>query len=66
MPTKDSVVKAARLRKETWEKMSRYMERENITFSEAVRRLADQIPENEGNNGDNVHGSDAKWPRIHV
>lgn len=59
MPTKDSVVKAARLRKETWEKMSRYMERENITFSEAVRRLADQIPENEGNNGNNVHGSNA-------
>lgn len=59
MPTKDSVVKAAILRKETWEKMLRYMERENITFSEAVRRLADQIPENEGNNGDSVHSSNA-------
>lgn len=43
MPTKDSLVKTARLRAETWAKLSSFMDKEDLTFSAAVARLVDEM-----------------------
>lgn len=43
MPTKDSEVKTARITRETWEKVSKIMEREGVTFSGAVKWMANNI-----------------------
>ena len=42
MPTKDSMIKTARITQETWRKMEAYMEREDVTFSGAIRKLVDE------------------------
>ena len=42
MPTKDSMIKTARINQETWAKMSAYMDREDVTFSGAIRKLVEE------------------------
>lgn len=43
MPTKDSVVRTARLRAEVMQKMEEFMEREDLTYSAAVSRLIEEM-----------------------
>ena len=43
MPTKDSLVKTARMRTDTWKKMEDFMDREDLTFSAAVSRLIEEM-----------------------
>ena len=42
MPTKDSMIKTARITQETWRKMEAYMDREDVTFSGAIRKLVEE------------------------
>lgn len=42
MPTKDSMVKSSRISQETWAKMQAYMEREDVTFSGAIKKLVEE------------------------
>ena len=43
MPTKNSVVRTARLRAEVMQKMEEFMEREDLTYSAAVSRLIEEM-----------------------
>lgn len=42
MPSKDSVVKTARMNRETWEEIERVMDAEGVTFSGAIKKLVDE------------------------
>lgn len=42
MPTKDSVVKAARLRNDIAKKLEDYCDREDLTFSAAISKLVEE------------------------
>ena len=43
MPSKDTLVKAARIKTSVWKKMEEYMDREDLTFSAAVARLIEEM-----------------------